>query len=361
MISTSANSSEGSNFDNSVCLQFDVLNAMSIPVITTSRDLTIVSVNDAAEKLLNMPSGAIIGEKYDLLFQFKESLDGECIAHEALRTKKPVSGQAIVNVKGQSIPVEYGAIPLADEKGQVTSVVNYMIDRSDSQLFFDEISNLGDRVKAGSLEARADVTNFPEPYQSALVTMNNTLDTMSRPLLDIGCAADQVAHGNSPVLLNSSTNGEMGELITSINALLQKETKLATEAMKESSKGVKEGNITVIETLKVFNQIAESITEIHTQMMEVAGATEEQSAATQEVTSGIHELGEKIQMTAREAMGSASSTEEVSSAVDQVNKVVTDAATEEVTAAIDQVTRAITDVSSSIQKISTKMGRFKVA
>lgn len=172
--------------------------------------------------------------------------------------------------------------------------------------------------------------------QTSLLSLNAAIEAARAGEAGLGFAV--VADEVKELALDSQESTENISLIISD---LQKKTRLITEAMKESSNGVKAGNIAVTETLTVFNEIVESINDIHRRMTEVAGATEEQSAATEEVTGGIHELGEKIKMTAKEAVGSASSTQEVSTAIDQVNKVVTDAAT-------------------ALLRISGEMEKFKV-
>ncbi|HWQ64567.1 MAG TPA: methyl-accepting chemotaxis protein, partial [Methanospirillum sp.] len=131
------------------------------------------------------------------------------------------------------------------------------------------------------------------------------------------------------------------EDIAEIIGNLQKRITEVTEAMKKSTQEVYTGNEAVSETLVLFNQIVSEIDDIHQQMSDIAGGTEEQAAATQEITASVHELGTLIEKTSDEAAGSAASTEEVSGAVSQVNKVVNDGAL-------------------AIQRISNEMNKFIV-
>ena len=220
MIQDPLHQSNGKKIENLYGYEDAVLNAMPIPIITTNRDMTIVSINTATTKMLDMPAESILGEKYNILFQLSDSLNGDCVAFEAMRRSRPVSGQAAARIRGKTVLVEYGAIPVADDQGRITAVVNYLVDRSDRQLFYEEVASLGEQVKAGSLYTRTDLTNFPEPYRSVLLTMNSMLDILILPLLGIEAAADQVVRGNSPILLPPSADGELGELISTINGLL---------------------------------------------------------------------------------------------------------------------------------------------
>ncbi|HWQ67234.1 MAG TPA: PAS domain-containing protein [Methanospirillum sp.] len=206
--------------DHKFNYQDTILNAMPIPIITTNRDLTILSVNTATIKMLDMPSEAILGTQYDLLFQITDSKNSDCIALEAIRKFQPVSGRATAYIRGRTVPVDYGAIPVTDEQGQIISVVNYMVDRSERQLFNEEVAFLGERIQAGTLDSRADITNFSEPYRSMLSTINGMLDTLTLPLLGFKYAITQIARGENPVPLISNTEGELGDVIIGLNSLL---------------------------------------------------------------------------------------------------------------------------------------------
>lgn len=132
------------------------------------------------------------------------------------------------------------------------------------------------------------------------------------------------------------------ENITLIIENLQKKSRIVSESMNESLHEVKSGNDTVSETLGVFKEIVKVINGIYEQLAEGASASEEQAAVVEEITASIHEIENLVRQTAKEAVDSA-------------------AATEEVTASIDQISRAISEATSSVQRITSEMGRFRVA
>ncbi len=129
------------------------------------------------------------------------------------------------------------------------------------------------------------------------------------------------------------------ENIGSIIGNLQKKSRMVSDAMQTSSKDVKTGNAAVIDTLNVFNEIVSAIDNVHQNMTEVAGATEEQAAAVEEITASVNEVGAMVNQTAQEAVDSA-------------------AATEEISASLDQIARAVSLAAEGIQRISVEMGRF---
>lgn len=173
--------------------------------------------------------------------------------------------------------------------------------------------------------------------QTGLLALNAAIEAARAG--DAGMGFAVVADEVKSLALESQKSAEN---IASIIGNLQKKSQKASESMKTAATDVKAGNEAVSKTLEVFNEIVQAINVVHSNMTEVAGATEEQAAAVEEITASVNEVGGLVQQTAKEAVDSA-------------------AATEEVTASIDQITRAISDAAASVQKISTEMGKFTVS
>ncbi|MFH0966645.1 MAG: methyl-accepting chemotaxis protein, partial [Methanobacteriota archaeon] len=170
--------------------------------------------------------------------------------------------------------------------------------------------------------------------QTGLLALNAAIEAARAGDAGLGFAV--VADEVKTLALESQKSAEN---IAMIIGNLQNQSHLVSESMKTSAIEVKTGNAAVSETLSVFNQIVQAINVVHDNMIEVAGATEEQEAAVDEITASVHELGTLVQQTAKEAIDS-------------------EAATEEVSASIDQITKAISDASASIQNIASEMDRF---
>jgi methyl-accepting chemotaxis protein len=173
--------------------------------------------------------------------------------------------------------------------------------------------------------------------QTGLLALNAAIEAARAG--DAGMGFAVVADEVKALALESQKSAEN---IETIIGNLQKKSQLVSESMKSSATEVRTGNAAVSETLEVFNQIVQAINVVHSNMTEVAGATEEQAAAVEEITASVNEVGSLVQQTAKEAVDSA-------------------AATEEVTASIDQITRAISDAAASVQKISDEMDKFTVS
>lgn len=171
--------------------------------------------------------------------------------------------------------------------------------------------------------------------QTSLLALNAAIEAARAGDAGLGFAV--VADEVKALALESQKSAEN---IGSIIGNLQKKSRQVSEAMETSSKDVKIGNAAVIDTLKVFHEIVGAIDRVHTNMTEVAGATEEQAAAVEEITASVNEVGAMVNQTAQEAVDSA-------------------AATEEISASLDQIARAVSSANEGILRISNEMGRFR--
>ncbi|WP_319580681.1 methyl-accepting chemotaxis protein [uncultured Methanospirillum sp.] len=172
--------------------------------------------------------------------------------------------------------------------------------------------------------------------QTNLLALNAAIEAARAGDAGLGFAV--VADEVKSLALESQKSAEN---IAGIIGTLQQMSKEVNEAMEGSSEEVKAGSAAVTESLAVFSDIVKSINDISSHMGEVAGATQEQAASVQEITASVNEVGALIEQTAKEAIGSA-------------------AASEEASAALDQISQVITSQAESVNRISQEMGRFTV-
>ncbi|WP_373839825.1 methyl-accepting chemotaxis protein [Methanospirillum sp.] len=145
------------------------------------------------------------------------------------------------------------------------------------------------------------------------------------------------------------------EHIAGIISGLQKKSGAMADAVKQSLDEVENGNISVNETLEIFNEIVTSISVINSNMSEVAAASEEQAASVQEVTATVNEFSSMVTETAKESIGLAAASEESSAAVDQITNMVS-----QVNTSMSDI-RAVTDQAhETVKHIHEEMDQFKV-
>jgi len=122
---------------------------------------------------------------------------------------------------------------------------------------------------------------------------------------------------------------------------LQKKAKKANDAMGQAGQAVKEGSVTLTETVDSFNQIAGSIDDITRNATDVASSSEEQAASVEEVTASINEVSSLVQNTVKEAGDAAAATEEASASIEQISKIVV-------------------NVNDIVTVVTSEMGKFRI-
>ncbi|MDD1724783.1 MAG: methyl-accepting chemotaxis protein, partial [Methanospirillum sp.] len=131
------------------------------------------------------------------------------------------------------------------------------------------------------------------------------------------------------------------ENIADIIADLQGRTVEAADSMEKTFAEVTEGGKALSQTLSTFTRIADLITNINSNVGDVAAASQEQAASVQEITASIHEVGGLLNDTAQEADNSARSTNDVAAAAAQISSI-------------------ITNLNGIVEKVDTQVRFFKI-
>lgn len=103
---------------------------------------------------------------------------------------------------------------------------------------------------------------------------------------------------------------------------LQKESANASDLMSHAREQVTQGYQAVNESLALFGEIAEMLEKISHDVSDVAACSEEEAASVSDITHNIQQVASLIKETADNAVSSAAVSQETSSAVDQIRRVV---------------------------------------
>ena len=157
--------------------------------------------------------------------------------------------------------------------------------------------------------------------QTNLLALNAAIEAARAGDAGLGFAV--VADEVKSLAQESQTSAEH---ISSIIGNLQKMTTEMADGMTKSSDVMHSGNNAVNETITIFQQMAEAISDVNRNMSEVAAASEEQAASVQEITASVREVRNLVQDTAREATDSAAAAEEISASLDQLKNTAVQSA-----------------------------------
>lgn len=111
------------------------------------------------------------------------------------------------------------------------------------------------------------------------------------------------------------------ENIARIISTLQHESEKAAVAMDQATTEVTNGSVAITETISFFRSIADQTNQISTHMNEVAGLSEEEAAAVEQVTASVSEVNTIAASTAEEAVGAAAASEEAAAVLRQLSEM----------------------------------------
>jgi len=230
-------------------------------------------------------------------------------------TVSEVAGRTTVvsELASRSSDLAYDGVKQAEVAGNgmegiMKSFVEISTSVSDMSSQMDEIGGIVD-VISGIAE------------QTSLLALNAAIEAARAGDAGLGFAV--VADEVKSLAQESQTSAEH---ISSIIDNLHKMSVEMTTGMESATDVMQSGNNAVRETITIFHQMAEAITDVSRNMSEVAAASEEQAASVQEITASISEVRDMVQDTAKEALSVATTAKEINASLDQMKEISAESA-----------------------------------
>jgi len=155
--------------------------------------------------------------------------------------------------------------------------------------------------------------------QTSLLALNAAIEAARAGDAGLGFAV--VADEVKSLAQESQTSAEH---IGSIIGQLQKMSMEMTTGMQKATGVMQSGNNAVTETVTIFHQMSEAISDVTKNISEVATASEEQAASVEEITASMSEVRNLVKKTAKEATESAVAAEKISSALDPIKHSISE-------------------------------------
>lgn len=300
----------------------------------------IVGIASSAEEVNASVEEVSAGTK--LLAQHSSALShnseqGEDGVRQILRAMEDMTS-TVSNVAMKSESVARLASS-AEEKSQIgitlaekTEIAMEEITRTSSEVdsIVGDIRNQMDQI-GKIVKLISDIAN-----QTNLLALNAAIEAARA-----GDAGRGFAVVAAEVKSLAQESRQSAESIAEMIHNLQIQSQKAADAVSSSVIHVKEGNVSLSDTIAAFTSIVGSIEEINKNVTDMASVTEEQAASVEQITASVHEVSSLLSNTVRQAIDSSAATEEASSALAQIEQ-------------------AVQSVAISVDTISAEMARFKI-
>lgn len=109
-------------------LEKHILNQIPTPVMAVNPNFEVMYINDAGSRMLNRPVDQILGKKCDQVFCSKHCNSDDCCMKKAFADGESYSSRNELNHGLESMPVEYHAVPLRDEDGEIVGGLEFIVD-----------------------------------------------------------------------------------------------------------------------------------------------------------------------------------------------------------------------------------------
>lgn len=118
--------------DNEILYTGVILDSVADGVFTVNSQWKITTFNRAAEAIIGIKRGEVIGHPCRNVFH-SNVCDGSCILKESIETGKPIINKSIyiIRADGEKVPVSISAAPLMDYEGKVIGGVETFRDLSE--------------------------------------------------------------------------------------------------------------------------------------------------------------------------------------------------------------------------------------
>jgi methyl-accepting chemotaxis protein len=188
-----------------------------VPVIVLDCDHNIEYLNRAAASLAGTTPEACIGLKAWDLFDHEGCRNGTCIASQAMREGRTVTGHGRYVIKGSSVLVGGTASPRYNDQNKMVGVIQVIQDDSADERFACEVSRLVQASHNGQLNERGNVESFQGRYRDLVTEINTMLDAILLPIGEGNRIMSQISSGKIDELIAQTYKGDHEKMKQAIN------------------------------------------------------------------------------------------------------------------------------------------------
>ena len=105
-----------------------ILDQIPSLVMAVDKDMRVIYVNHRAIEFAGKPEEKILGEHCYNIFHTSDCRSDQCCVQKALETGKPFSNRTEAVFNGEELNMEYYAVPLKNEKGDIVGGLEFVVD-----------------------------------------------------------------------------------------------------------------------------------------------------------------------------------------------------------------------------------------
>ena len=108
-----------------------ILEQVAAPIMAVDLDMNIISINKKALNLLGKKLEEVKGMQCADIFKSAHCNTDKCCMRKAIEKGKPFSARNEATVDGETVPIEYFAVPLKNDEGEIIGGIEYIVDISE--------------------------------------------------------------------------------------------------------------------------------------------------------------------------------------------------------------------------------------
>ncbi len=188
---------------------------LPMPVFMADLNGNVVYGNDAFAKLVGLQKNELEGAPVLSLIVSESSA-----MQRALATGEVSPVETWATVKGKRCFFECMPALTYNSKGEITGVMETVVERTGQKLALQAVQDLVIRAKAGELSARAEV-GAEGDYQLLVSSVNEMLDALMLPINVAAAYIARISRGDIPERITEEYNGDFNDIKNNLNACIE--------------------------------------------------------------------------------------------------------------------------------------------
>jgi PAS domain S-box-containing protein len=222
---------------------FAFLHGIPTPVMAMDRELKITFMNQAALKMVGKEIDQVIGTPCHLLMNTDHCKAGNCVVRKSISEDRSFTGDTVSHLLSGDRPIRCSVAPVKDDAGKVVGAIELITDITKETEITKAVRGLTLDVRSGNLNARVDTSKFDGNYKSIVEGMNESIDSIMRPMNVMVDQLNHIAEGDLSHSIDIEMKGDLAAIkerldvcCSSIKALVD-DTNVLSEAASKGNFG----------------------------------------------------------------------------------------------------------------------------